>query len=261
MWILNNQGKLSSRWFRKPSDTGLIMNFHSLAPVRYKRSVVVGCVHRIFNSCSTWELFHESLSEAKDILHNNQYPSSFYEPLIHQTLTKLLSKPEKVDKDEKEEQPFMVFLNYRGKCSDDFAKELYKICNNPEQLIRPSLRVIFTIKKLKTALPQLKPTVPKMLRSGNVYQITCPGCNSCYVGQSVRHLQARYREHKVNSGPMLTHITSCGVKLTDEDIEILGTHKKSEQHLLTLEALFLRELNPKINTKKEYKMKTLVIKI
>ena len=32
-------GKLESTWYSKPTDTGLIMNFHALAPKRYKRSV------------------------------------------------------------------------------------------------------------------------------------------------------------------------------------------------------------------------------
>ena len=41
-------GMLSSTWYNKPTDTGLILNYHSLAPKRYKRSVVSGFVHRIY---------------------------------------------------------------------------------------------------------------------------------------------------------------------------------------------------------------------
>ena len=120
---------------------------------------------------------------------------------------------------------------------------------------------MFTLKKLKTALPQLKPSVPKMFRNGNVYKVNCPCCSACYVGQSVRHLQARFREHKNNEGPVKTHTLGCGVKLSEEDIEILGSNNKSQNHLLTLEALFLRRINPPLNTKEEYKRKLLVIKI
>ena len=32
MKINNDKGHLSSTWYSKPTDTGLIMNFHSLAP-------------------------------------------------------------------------------------------------------------------------------------------------------------------------------------------------------------------------------------
>ena len=89
MRILNSSGTLSSTWYTKPTDTGLIMNFHSLAPKKYKRSVVSGFVHRIYRACSSWKLFHDSLVKAKTILEQNQYP--FYEPIINDALNKILT--------------------------------------------------------------------------------------------------------------------------------------------------------------------------
>ena len=41
-------GKLSSTKYFKPTDEGLIMNYHALAPKRYKRSVISGFVYRIY---------------------------------------------------------------------------------------------------------------------------------------------------------------------------------------------------------------------
>ena len=80
MKLCRKDGRLSSNWYYKPTDTGLIMNFHALAPIKYKRSVVTGFVYRIFRACSSWSLFHESLKKAKQILHNNQYPLFFTSP-------------------------------------------------------------------------------------------------------------------------------------------------------------------------------------
>ena len=37
MLICNQNGKLSSKWYRKPTDTGLTLNFHALAPLKYKK--------------------------------------------------------------------------------------------------------------------------------------------------------------------------------------------------------------------------------
>ena len=45
MIINNSEGNLSSTWYNKPTDTGLILNYHALAPRRYKKSVVSGFVH------------------------------------------------------------------------------------------------------------------------------------------------------------------------------------------------------------------------
>ena len=36
MEIINTNGVLSSKWYRKPTDTGLTLNYHSLAPLKYK---------------------------------------------------------------------------------------------------------------------------------------------------------------------------------------------------------------------------------
>ena len=35
--IINNAGNLTSTWYSKPTDTGLILNYHALAPRRYNK--------------------------------------------------------------------------------------------------------------------------------------------------------------------------------------------------------------------------------
>ena len=84
MCISNINGSLSSTWYTKPTDTGLVMNFHALAPKKYKRAVVSGFVHRIYRACSSWETFDSSLKKAIKILEQNQYPPDFYNPIINQ---------------------------------------------------------------------------------------------------------------------------------------------------------------------------------
>ena len=88
MIINNSEGNLSSTWYNKPTDTGLILNYHALAPRRYKKSVVSGFVHRIVRACSKWQHVHESLEKAKKVLEQNQYPPTFYNP----TLTSIYEK-------------------------------------------------------------------------------------------------------------------------------------------------------------------------
>ena len=212
----HEKGTLSSTWYNKPTDTGLIMNYHALAPKRYKRSVVSGFVYRIYRACSTWENFHISLERAKRILEKNQYPPNFYEPVIRQALTDILGKSEKqsatipqaqatapADTVEKKR----IMLQYRGKCSEEYARALHKI-NAP-------CTVVMTLRKLKTVLPSLKPSVEKLMKSGVVYNITCPGCSACYVGQTDDSMTTRLYEHVHKAGPMKTHITSvCDTTLT-----------------------------------------------
>ena len=99
-----------------------------------------------------------------------------------------------------------------------------------------------------------------MLQNNVVYNITCPRCNSSYVGQTARHLQQRFKEHVGNRGPMKTHFEDCAVTPTDNIVSILGRSSGGDSRLLTLEALYIKELAPVLNTKDEYRSRTLTLK-
>ena len=117
-----------------------------------------------------------------------------------------------------------------------------------------------TLEKTKTVLPSLKPFVPDMLRNNVVYQIQCPRCKSSYVGQTSRHLQQRFKEHIGNKGPIKSHFENCAITPTDDNVSILGRMDKGDGRLLTLEALYIKEIGPVLNTKDEYRSRTLTLK-
>ena len=144
-------------------------------------------------------------------------------------------------------------IQYRGKCSEEYARALHKI-NAP-------CMVVMTLRKLKTVLPSTKPPVEKMLKSGVVYKLTCPRCAACYVGQTGRHLQTRFQEHIKRQGPVKVHMSQCSATLGKSDVNIVHQTSRGEAFLLTLEALWIRELKPEINTKDEYRSRELTIKL
>ena len=90
----------------------------------------------------------------------------------------------------------------------------------------------------------------RLLRSRIVYKINCPHCEVSYVGMTSRHFLSRFREHKSrSSGPVKKHFAECTKReLRLEDMEILTSTTKSDTHLLALEALFIREVKPFLNT-------------
>ena len=79
-------------WFRKQTDSGLKLNFHSLAPIKYKRSVVNSVVYKVSRACSNWKHFHIGLEEAIQMLRDNQYPNLFIDPIIKTILCKLVDR-------------------------------------------------------------------------------------------------------------------------------------------------------------------------
>ena len=238
------------------------MNFHALSPKRYKRSVVAGFVHRIHRACSTWDNFHQSLEKAKGILEKNQYPPNFYEPIISATLTKIHNHTEEENEEVRPEEEgqnvqmkHRIMLQYRGAPTDQFVKRL-KECGAPTQ-------VVLTLRKLKTCIPSLKPTIPKMLKSNVVYKITCPRCEACYVGKTSRHLCIRYGEERTKAvEPVFKHMKKCGgaKQLNEDHIEVLTSVTRGAFHLAIMEALYIREHQPAINTRDEYRDHELSVK-
>ena len=60
---------------------------------------------------------------------------------------------------------------------------------------------------------------------------------------------------------MKKHLNDCDIKIDENNIEVVASTARGEGYLMTLEALWIRELNPGINTKDEYRSRTLNIKI
>ena len=171
--------------------------------------------------------------------------------MIHETLTRIVqgNQHQSNEKDETE-KPFLIFLQYRGKSTESYAKDIHKS--------GVECRVIFTLKKLKTVMPSLKEPVEKFQKSGLVYQIKCPRCSACYVGQTGRHLQVRFKEHLSRKGPIKDHMTKCEGRISEENVNILGITSKGYEHLLTLEALWIREIKPFFNIQDIMKSRNLL---
>ena len=158
----------------------------------------------------------------------------------------------KTTEPEESKDAFLIFLQYRGKCTETWHHDIHKTGLH--------CKVVFTLRKLKTITPSLKEPVEKSLKSGIVYKISCPRCNSCYIGQTGWHLQTRLREHSSRKGPAKEHIAKCETAWSEDNVSILSATSQGEVHLLTLEALWIREIKPDINTKDEYRSRELTIK-
>ena len=87
--------------------------------------------------------------------------------------------------------------------------------DNPSQLLCAKVRlifgtqIIFSTRELKTCLPSLKTPFARELRSKVVYKLTGSGCNSTYVGQTVRHLVTMVDEHRKGNSPVGQHLLEC----------------------------------------------------
>ena len=90
--VHHSDWQLTSSWCSISTDTGLIMNYLALTRNKSKSSVVSGFIFGIHGTCCSRQYFHDSINKAKQILVQDQYPPSFYNPIIDKTLNMIIEE-------------------------------------------------------------------------------------------------------------------------------------------------------------------------
>ena len=106
--------------------------------------------------------------------------------------------------------------------------------------------------------PPFKLFVPTCSDMYVVYQIQCPQYKLNYVGQTSHHLQLRFKEHIGNIGPIKHTYENCAITPTDDVLSILVSMYMGDGRLLTLKALFVK--NIVLNTKDDFRSRTPTLK-
>ena len=78
----NQDGTLSTSVFRKPTYSGLYLNWRSYVSKQYKLGLVRCLLHRAWSICSSSELFESEVSFIRSILRANGYPLNFLNSCI-----------------------------------------------------------------------------------------------------------------------------------------------------------------------------------
>ena len=81
-FIGKNGTKLETQVYRKPTNTGLLLHFHSHTDKRYKDSLLKTMLHRAYAQSSTTEAFSEECAKLHSIFSRLDYPCSLIEPVI-----------------------------------------------------------------------------------------------------------------------------------------------------------------------------------
>ena len=170
---LSSKNNINCHWYQKPTDTGIILIFRSFAMLQHKKKVIQGAVHKVCNATSNWLAFDQALERNKTCKTKNQYPEECCSKIVNQTLEKIISggkdqlrttpKEHQKSKTKSVDKP-TIFLQYRGKLTQNFASKLKKLCK---------LKVVFTTQKLRSCLPILKSSFDRDLKSHVVYEIKC----------------------------------------------------------------------------------------
>ena len=71
------------------------------------------------------------------------------------------------------------------------------------------MKPVFTLRKLKTMTPSLKPRTALYNQANVIYEYECASCHEAYIGYTTRHLCVRVGEHAKKSSAIWRHHQSC----------------------------------------------------
>ena len=188
-----NEQTFTTRLFRKKTYTGLLTNFNSFTPFKYKVGLIKTLIDRTFKINSSWSGFHGDISKIKTTLERNEFPSS----LIDKHIKNYVETQHNSDKTLLSEtvipEPRYYMLPFVGvfslHCQKKLDNVIKRLCKT-EVLIK----LIFTPFKISTMFSAKDP-VPYALKSHVVYKFVCGSCNASYIGETARHLSTRIKEH------------------------------------------------------------------
>ena len=193
--------------YRKDSVDTVLSNFkHSLTAQRYLKGGINTALHREYVSCSTDEIFQESLIELKEVYSRNCYPKQLINSKIKTFLAQLNSdykKPTRPPYD------FTVVLEYT---SSLIESNIYELSNKISKFIPEfNLNIAFrTVKVKKLFSYQAKAYIEKFDKSNVIYEYDCVDtCADFYIGETKRTLLTRVKEHYKGTSNICAHINTC----------------------------------------------------
>ena len=161
------------------------MNFLSHCSRKRKINLIKTLCHRTVTICSS-SMLEDELKEITTILEGNGYPSD----LICKKIGYHREKMTQTKKLGAERCRIAIKLPYIGGASTKLERELKMVTERCYFAVSP--RVVFTSRPIVSHV--FKDRIPMKDKSMVVYHFKCC-CNSSYVGQTVRRLGVRMREH------------------------------------------------------------------
>ena len=72
---LSEKGDFHTSVYRKITFTGLLLNFNSFTPLKYKLGLIKTLIDMVFKISFNWLTFHAGILNVKSLLSKNAYPS------------------------------------------------------------------------------------------------------------------------------------------------------------------------------------------
>ena len=253
--INNTNNKFVTSIYRKPTFTGLGMNYLSSIPQLFKVNSIRTLIYRAYHLSSSYLNFHKEVEFLQQYFKNNNFPVNLFQKHLKSFLHKIYNPSPIVHTVDK--RKMYISLPYYGYISEKIRSELDSIILKmfPHLNVKLAFNNSFSIKSFF----KHKESLPAHVCSSVIYLYKCEDCSSSYIGSTIRQFQCRQAEHmnvsvrtglplaSPNHSAILQHSKSTGHGIFQRNFKILNkTHNKKD--IRTLESLYITKTRPNLNT-------------
>ena len=260
-----NNGKRSTRVYRKKTDGGACLNGLSECPTRYKRGVVRIYVRRALKICSSWELFEQEMIHVKQMLVNNSYTMTDIDQEIRRAINDYMKSDEKTEKEDKNTH----VLYYKNQMSSAYKLDERILKDIIKKYVTPTgsnhLKLLVYYKNRRTAnmvMQNNQCKEPPLKCTNVVYEFTCPheDCKPrkqkvSYIGHTTNTLTKRLTFHK-QSGEIQKHMKQEHHRdITRSDLvdnTVILAQEPNRRRLKVLEAVYIQMRRPSMNIQRDH---------
>ena len=145
-------------------------------------------VDRLYKINNTLSGFDNDLEETKSILQKNILPPKLIDKVVRNYLSDQYISEESLSKKEGRyyKLPYVGFFSRHA--HNKIKGITKKLCKD-----QVSVNLVFIPYKIGSMF-STKDRIPSFLKSMLVYKFVCASCNTCYVGETARHLPTRIKE-------------------------------------------------------------------
>ncbi|KAL9955814.1 hypothetical protein ACROYT_G037197 [Oculina patagonica] len=245
MDIIRNGCHLDTKVYRKPTDTGLLLHYHSHVDVRYKRSLLNTMLNRAFKLSSSWKLFHQECERLEVTFSRLCYPEELVQSTIRQFIESKVSEGAPTQQNDLEKQdPIRIVLPFKDQKS---ANSVRRQLGDLSRKIKVDISPVYTSRKIKDEIKVREDKPPLVNQQCVVYNFQCNLCDAGYVGYTCRHLHQHIEEHKGSA--IGKHLKEQQDMAPDDIAQFFRILKKCQSKFdcLIYEMFFIKELKPTLN--------------
>lgn len=237
--LIREKDKILTKLYTKPTCSGRYMNYKSIQPYMYKKSVISGYADRAINLTSP--VFRtEIVGSAKQKLINNGYPINLINKIFKNRLHKAYNTFKYDKKQNEHSNNKFIALPY----VQNLSEKINKICKPYNITIAHKNQ-----NNLAPLFSKIKAETTKFKQTNVIYKIPCNDCPNVYIGQTKQYLQNRINQHKAESSN-ITALKKHRIN-TEHNFNFNNTtilHKEKNQKVRNvLEMIYIKKDNNSVN--------------